>query len=730
MGRRKRTEARLIALLIITTSWAADLAAQEVTLRSGTSEILVDVVVRDKKGRLVHGLGQDQFRVTENTQTQGVTSWREIRGAATTSGPAAAPAPAASPQEVYVQTATPADAALHLTRQLRLVSLVFDKLGDDGRKISRKAALDFLERDFGPNVYYAVFYVDRYFKVVQTYTNNIVLLRQAVERATSGTRNALIAETGGLELINEQTSSSVGAADALANQAPGAVPSSINAGSLSDEQANAFTDKMLQLSDRLNRTDLGQVSIFSLWSIIKQLERLPGRKSVLYFSEGYSLPNELWMQFASLISAANRANVVVYALDPRGLMSASDTALAKQTLNQSVQMSYRMTRTQREVDPSRNFRAGDFALDSVRADGQQVLRELAESTGGTLIANTNDLRPQLQKISEDFNTWYELTYHSSNPDYDGRFRAIQVSLPAHADYVVQARTGYYALPPMEGQFVFPYEVPLLRALGQAPLPRNVDFLAAVIPYRQLLSGTVQSSLVFDLPLKSIQFSWDETSKTYVTHLSALALIKDEHGQIVAKLSRDVPLGEPKERLEGFKQGHFILTLPVDLAPGRYVVESVAADQLGNRFGARRASLFIPAPHAGPAISGLTLLRHLEPPLAEPDRRDPLQVPDGRVVPALSPAVLLAKGTLLSVFFKLYPDAANPAPPRLVIDLLNAGKLISRSTPDLPKADEKGEIPYLANLPVGALAPGQYEFRTTLLQGDSAAQQTLPVSLQQ
>src|ERR1039458_2345972 len=94
MGRRKRTEARLIALLIITTSWAADLAAQEVTLRSGTSEILVDVVVRDKKGRLVHGLGQDQFRVTENTQTQGVTSSREIRGAATTRAPAAGPVPA------------------------------------------------------------------------------------------------------------------------------------------------------------------------------------------------------------------------------------------------------------------------------------------------------------------------------------------------------------------------------------------------------------------------------------------------------------------------------------------------------------------------------------------------------------------------------------------------------------------------------------------------------------
>jgi VWFA-related protein len=720
---------RFIALLVLATSWAADLAAQEVTLRSGTSEILVDVVVRDKKGRLVHGLSQDQFRITEDAKPQAITSWRELRAVRTALSAPAAPTPTAPGQEVYVQTAAPADAAVHVTRQLRLVSLVFDKLGDDSRHICRKAALDFIQRDLGPNVYYAVFYVDRYFKVIQTYTSNAALLRQAVEKATSGTRSALVSDTGGLEEINSQTSSAEGASDAVASQAAGAVASPINGASLSDEQAYEFTDKMLQFSDRLNRTDLGQVSIFSLWSIIKQLERLPGRKSVLYFSEGYSLPNELWMQFASLISDANRSNVVVYALDPRGVgANSADIALAGQTLNRSVQASYRMTRTQREADPSRNYLANDFALDSTRAHGQQVLRELAESTGGFLIANTNDLRPSLQKLSEDFNTWYELTYHSTNPDYDGRFRSIQVALPAHPDYLIQARNGYFALPPMEGQFVFPYEVPLLRVLGNSPLPRGVDFQAAVIPYRAQPNGTVQSALIIDLPLNSIEFSWDEKSKTYVTHLSALALVKDEHGQVVAKLSRDVPLGEPKQHLEGFKQGHFILTLPVDLTPGHYVVESVAADQLGNRFGARRTSLFIPPPHTGPALSGLALLRRLEPPAAEPDRRDPLQVPEGLVVPTLFPEVPLSSNTLLSVFFKLYPDRANSNAPRLVVDLLRDGKLLSRSTPDLPAADALGEIPYLANLPVGTLTPGRYEFRATVLQGNAATERTLPVVL--
>jgi VWFA-related protein len=710
---------RWIAALGLFAVCTAPLAAQDVVLHSGTSEILVDVVVHDKHGHPVHGLRQSDFQVFEDNAAQTVTSWREMRGGVSPDRAA----PAAS--GIFVQANKSENSSVHLSRQVRLVSLVFDKLSDSGRKLARNGALDFLKRDAGPNVYYAVFFVDRYFKVIQTYTNNMDLLRSAVERATGVVRSVPNIEDGGLEVLAQQTAGAVGSAESLSNSGQG--QPSVNGAALADEQANAFTDNMLQLSDQLNRTDLGQVSIFSLWAIVKQLERLPGRKSVLYFSEGYTMPNDLWMQFASLISAANRANVTVYAVDARGLIPASDTNLAQQVLAKGLAMSNHMTRARNAGSAVGDFRAGDYELDSLRANGQMVLREIAESTGGELIANVNDLRPQLQHLSEDFNTWYELTYKTTNPDYDGRFRAIGVALASHPDYTVQARSGYFALPPMENQFVFPYEVPLLRALAQRPLPRDLDFSAGIIPFRHLSNGMLQSSLVFDLPLKPIEFTWDEKSGKYVTHLSVLSLVKDERGNVVAKLSRDVALGEAKEQLDAFRQGRFIVTLPVDLPPGRYTVESVAADQRGSRFGARRASFFAQAQHAGPELSGLSLLRRVEEPSKEPDMRDPLQVPEGRVVPTLSAHVPLARNTLLSVFFKLYPDATSKAQTRLVIDLLREGKIVSRSTPDLPAASD-GEIPYLANLPVGTLTPGQYEFRATLLQGNSADQKAIAVTL--
>jgi hypothetical protein len=78
---------------------------------------------------------------------------------------------------------------------------------------------------------------------------------------------------------------------------------------------------------------------------------------------------------------------------------------------------------------------------------------------------------------------------------------------------------------------------------------------------------------------------------------------------------------------------------------------------------------------------------------------------------------------------MVPDRSNDTPTRLVMDLMRDGHLLTRTIPDLPKPDAKGEIPYLANLPVGNLKPGQYEFRATVHQGSAGDQKTISVTLQ-
>lgn len=690
---------------------AAAALAQTPSFRSEPAEVLVDVVVRDKHGKLLRGLTRGDLIVKEDGVEQEITSFRAVQG-----GGAEAKAPGQAPG---VARAAGQPVRVQVSAQQRLVSLVYDRLGPDGRRLGRQASLDFLKKDLGPNVYYAVFTVDRGFRVVQPYTNDMARLKRAVEAATSGERSDFHSDLDNMARAVSANGGSEGAA----------ASGSRDGAALSSEAAGQIAKEMLDFSEVLEREDLGRMSVFSLWAIIKELQKLPDRKTVLYFAEGLQMPNGLVEQFKSMLSEANRANVTVYAIDARGLTTVSDQGLANAKLAEAAQWSRYARSTQQETAAGnkQEFRTFDRAVDSLRANAQNEMLELAEATGGFLIANTNDLRPNLQRLSEDFNTYYEITYRPKNQLYDGRFRAIGVTVNGRKDAVVQARNGYFAMPLMEGQTVYSYEAPLLRVLGRNPLPRELDFRSGVVQYRQRM-GLQQASLVFDLPLSDVAFAKDEQAGKYRTHITVLALVKDAGGRVVAKLSRDVPLNEPLDRLEGFRQGRFIVTRAMNLAPGRYTVESAAADQEGQRVAAKKAVLVVSEHVAKAGLSDIALIRRIDKLPAERDPLDALQVPMGRVVPTLVDHVPGGAGKLLSMFFTLYPDEGAAEAPKLVLDLLKDGQVVSRSSPALPAAGPDGSIPYVANIPLDSVPAAQYQFRATLIQGNFGTQKSIYVNI--
>ena len=50
--------------------------------------------------------------------------------------------------------------------------------------------------------------------------------------------------------------------------------------------------------------------------MIRELQRLPGRKTLVYFTKGLIMMPEYHAPFDALIAAANRANVTIYCVDP------------------------------------------------------------------------------------------------------------------------------------------------------------------------------------------------------------------------------------------------------------------------------------------------------------------------------------------------------------------------------------------------------------------------------
>ena len=711
---------RLVALLLTATSL---LPAQDATtpiIRSDVREVLIDAVVRDRRGQLVRGLTAADFEVREDGVVQRIVSIRET-------GPPATPAvrtaqqqrPAAAPAE-----RAPGHDAL---RQLHLVSMVFERLGPSSRRLAKDAALEMLKARSEPNTWYAVFLIQNNLRLLQTFTSNDQLLRAAIDRATGGSRIDFENAQNSLDAALGATRGSEGTAEALAASA--ALRAGVDGGGLANEQIGRMVRDMLEFAESSAREQQGRTSLYSLLAIANAQRSVPGRKTVLYFSEGLHLPNSVWHVLESVIGAANRANVSLYSIDARGLEPGRDTEMQQAMLGGAGANARGLysSSTRGDIPVSRGeAMAADTGLDAIRANPQQSLRELAESTGGFLVANTNDLRLPVRRIAQETARYYEITYTPSGTRYDGQFRRIEVRVK-RSGAAVHARSGYFAFPAWASHALFPWEIPLLKAAAQRPLPRGVDYRAAVLHFRPG-PGSSQVALVTETALNDLTFRREEDGKGYRTHVSAVALLKDEQGTVAAKLARDLPVVTPAEKLDEFRRGEFILTQTADVPPGRYTLESAFGDRLNERLAARRSVFVVSGVAGGVRLSSLTLVRRVDA-TASTTLDDPFQVKGGRVIPWLADTVGRSPDRPVVVYFIVYPMDIAGEPPKLTIEIRADHTPVARVTPQLPEPLEDGSIRYVASAPTSALEPGLYEIRVTAEQAGTTAQESLFVTIE-
>src|ERR1035438_1557470 len=142
-------------------------------IRSITQEVMLDFIARDKHQKLVTNLRQEDVEILEDGVPQTERSF-QYRGGREEPAPknGAEPAPARA-------AANPASPL----RKINLVSLVFEALGAEGRRIAAQAANDFLANEVDQNTYIGVFALNHRLALLQQYTNDPALLKRAVDRA-------------------------------------------------------------------------------------------------------------------------------------------------------------------------------------------------------------------------------------------------------------------------------------------------------------------------------------------------------------------------------------------------------------------------------------------------------------------------------------------------------------------------------------------------------------------
>jgi hypothetical protein len=360
-------------------------------------------------------------------------------------------------------------------------------------------------------------------------------------------------------------------------------------------------------------------------------------------------------------------------------------------------------------------RQGDTMNMAIRSsDGQASLRALSESTGGFLIANTNEFRKPFQRIVEEIDSHYEVAYHPPSDKLDGRFRRIAVK-SAKADLVVEGRAGYFAMPELKGSTELkPHEVLGLAVLDVKPAPHTFDLYTAEFRFRTDGQNT-QGALVFEAPGNSLTATAKPEHGTHVLHASLLALVKDSSGMVVDKFSVDAPYEIPDAKLQMVRATPLMFTHPVRLPMGKYTVETAFMDREGKRSSTGQLAFEIPEPRPGVSLSTPILLRNTEPAPGAQDLSDPLLFRGQRLVPFVN--LNLPADASPKLYFVVYPDKSKAEKPKLQVEFKVDGQVLANQTADLPAPDATGAIPMVIK---AATHPGMCEIKITALQGSESA----------
>jgi VWFA-related protein len=714
------------------------------TFGVGTAAVTLDVVVRDKKGNAVHGLTASDFEIYEDGVRQQVASFQVFGRPRPDAEPAPAPrpsgtAPSAAEAPAAPQATAAQPAAAESESRPQVIAFVFDRLSPDARHTAHKAALTYLTRGHVQGDLVGVFALDLALRTVQPFTTDAALIRAGLQRAASQantgfgdqraqTRDLLDASVAGAQIAE--------GASAAPPSGPGAgtVGANLGAAAASGSLTSIVTGLqagMLRNFEALERDQQGYATTNGLLAVVSGLKDLPGRKTVVFFSEGMAIPPNVQAQFRSVIHTANRANVSVYAMDAAGLRAESMNAEVRREMQQAQQSRLRELESGRDSGGIMT-RGLERNEDLLRLHPESGLGQLASETGGFFIRDTNDAASAFRRIEEDMRFHYLLGYSPSNENYDGRFRSIAVKV-TRPGLQVQTRQGYYAVRSAESAPLRSFEAPALAQLDRPSRPREFAMESVALSFPTADRPGLAPVLV-RIPGSAVAYLPDTDDKAgrkmHRADFTVVARVKDEAGREVDRLSQHYALSAAETSLEAARRGEILFYREADLRPGRYTVEAVAYDAQARKATVSTSSLEVPPVQDGrPRLSSLVLVGRAEKVPSGEERNDnPLFFGETILYPNMGQPFRKSVSPALGFFFTVYGATGAAAPRQASLEVYRDGALAGQVTADLPAPDGSGRIQYAGALPLQGFSPGSYVLKVTAGAGAAADSRRTPFTV--
>ena len=548
---------RFTAILALAALLIQPVLPQRATFSTTTNIVVVNVTVLDRDGKPVENLTKNDFRLFEDGKQQQLQSVDFQRLTNRTLPPVTANAEAAPPTEPKGYNPEAERAAQHSNlatkyQDRRLVVILFDfsSMQPAEQIRAKQAAVKFITTQMTASDTVAIQVFGTELRTVQDFTSNRDLLLAAINKFHIGesSENADTADTG----ADAQDQSGQFVAD--------------------ETEFNIFN---------------ADVKLAGLQDAARQLGQYPEKKALIYISSGIQkngVDNQ--SQLAATVNTAVRANVAFYPIDARGLSAVVPGGDATQT---------------GAAGNSLYNGAGQRSVKENFNNQQETLATLAIDTGGKSLLDSNDLTLGMRQVQEDFTSYYVLSYVSSNPAQDGRYRRIQVKLNPSvgvAKAKLEYRQGYFA----PTTFAHLGESGKEAQLQQALLSDNpvTDLpVAAEVDYFRLEKSKYFVPISVKIPGSALAFK--SKGSRAATELDFIAEVFDARGRTAATVRDTIPLkvngavaGEVGRKSIQYDTG-------VTLTPGTYKLRFVARENGEGKVGTFQSSFTVPDLSKGPAL---------------------------------------------------------------------------------------------------------------------------------
>src|SRR2546421_3429416 len=560
--------------------------------------VSLDVIVKDKKGKPVTDLKAEDFTVSEN----GVPQKIEFFDSTLTSlGVTRQSTDAVAPTERKPQS--PAGFPRNI------IALVLDGQSNElaNLKHVREGMLKYIRERITDNDSVALFSISGGLQLLQPFTHDKGALLAAVEKAYDG---SIVSKTSEARGISENISA---LRDKISAGPPGdTVSSSPSAGTarsamLEKMIAQRMLEQYIQLRSALSTQQTRPV-LAALAAIAEGLRSVPGKKTLVMFSQGFVATEALDWQVQSTIDIANRANVAVYIIDSTGLTGGTPTSGALVASSPLAGISGELGMEQR-----RRAAAGESVFDISRQEGlnrqQDLLYRISEDTGGHFLKNTNDIGAGLERIDTEIRSRYTLAYRSTDPNFDGSFRKVKIE-DRRPDTRRLARAGYYAIPPSQ---IIPFSPDDRKLLANfANLEANSTLpLSLELPSFRVREGFYLVPLSLEIAPNAIQF--DHKGDKHRLQLDVLGIVRDEgEEKILTRLGGNFDVALSPQQYESISHDKIFYRQDIQLGAGSYTVDLIVRDRSSGRVAAKRAKLELPVDDSSFWTTEPVLSRHAEP----------------------------------------------------------------------------------------------------------------------